>query len=153
MDGTFLKARFILTLLLTVGIDANGELVLLAWAVVESENASSWEWFLQHLRWSLPALAQEPATMISNRDKGLTKAQRVLGHLVATAHCCYHLQGNFQEHFGRALVPDFWAVTCMKTQATYDTALDKLWGKKAEAAAYLEAAELETCAEALFLGQ
>ena len=91
MDGTFLKARFILTLLLTVGIDANGKLVLLAWAVVESENASLWEWFLQHLHWSLPALVQEPVTMISDHDKGLAEAQRVLGCLVATAHCCYHL--------------------------------------------------------------
>ena len=50
-------------------------------------------------------------------------------------------------------MPDFWAVMCTKTQATYDAALDKLWGKKAEAVAYLEAAELETWAEALFLGQ
>ena len=49
-------------------------------------------------------------------------------------------------------MPDFWAVARAKTQATYDAALDKLWGKKAEAAAYLEAAEPETWAEALFLG-
>ena len=37
-NGTFLTGRFVLTLLLAVGIDANGHNVILAWAVVESEN-------------------------------------------------------------------------------------------------------------------
>jgi hypothetical protein len=49
-DGTFLRARFVMTLLLAVGIDANGETLILAWAVVESENKDSWSWFFQHLR-------------------------------------------------------------------------------------------------------
>jgi hypothetical protein len=54
VDGTFLKARFIQTLLLAVGIDPNGELILLAWAVVESEN-----------RWSIPELVVEESTLVS----------------------------------------------------------------------------------------
>ena len=43
---TFLKApfNFVQTLLLAVGIDANGKNLLLAWAVVESENKESWIW-------------------------------------------------------------------------------------------------------------
>jgi transposase-like protein len=38
VDGTFLKARFIQTLLLAIGIDADGHNTILAWAVVELEN-------------------------------------------------------------------------------------------------------------------
>jgi hypothetical protein len=34
VDGTFLKARFVLILLLAVGIDANGETIVLAWTTV-----------------------------------------------------------------------------------------------------------------------
>jgi hypothetical protein len=41
VDGTFLTGRFSLTLLLAVGIDANGQNVILAWAVVESDNRAS----------------------------------------------------------------------------------------------------------------
>lgn len=41
VDGTFLKARFVQTLLLAVGIDGNGKSLLLVWAVVESENTES----------------------------------------------------------------------------------------------------------------
>jgi hypothetical protein len=43
VNGTFLKARFVQTLLLSVSIDANGQITLLAWGVVESENRNSWE--------------------------------------------------------------------------------------------------------------
>jgi len=41
LDRTFLKARFVETLLLAVGIDAKGKSLILAWAVVESENTVS----------------------------------------------------------------------------------------------------------------
>jgi len=41
MDGTFLKTRWGMTLLLAVGIYGNGETVILEWTVVESENTSS----------------------------------------------------------------------------------------------------------------
>jgi hypothetical protein len=153
LDGTFLKARFILTLLLAVGIDANGELYPLAWAVVESENSSSWEWFLERLQWSLPAFSEEPATIISDRDKGLQEAESVLGPLAKIAFCCYHLKGNFTDKFGRALAPHFWKVARAKTRAAYDAALTELRTIKPEAAFYLEAASPETWATAFFPGQ
>jgi len=41
VDGTFLKARFVQSLLLAVTIDVNGQNTLLAWAVVESESRGS----------------------------------------------------------------------------------------------------------------
>lgn len=76
VDGTFLKARFIQTLLLAVGIDANGKNVLLAWAVVESENKSLWSWFFLHLKTAIPQALE--MTLISDRDKGLLAADEVL---------------------------------------------------------------------------
>jgi hypothetical protein len=45
VDRTFLTGRFRLTLLLAVSIDADSRNVILAWAVVESENSSLWEYF------------------------------------------------------------------------------------------------------------
>ncbi|ELR04437.1 hypothetical protein GMDG_01513 [Pseudogymnoascus destructans 20631-21] len=101
-------ARFILTLLLAVGIDANGELVPLAWAVVESENGESWGWFLNHLRLALPELVIEESTLVSDRDKGLREAERGLG-------------GSTGEE-----------------RAAWDGALEKIRAKKLEAALYLE---------------
>ena len=70
-----------------------------------------------------------------------------------TAFCCHHLKGNFTEKFGRALAPAFWKVARAKTRAAYDAALVELREVKPEAAAYLEAADPESWAEALFRGR
>lgn len=77
VDGMFLKARFVQTLLLAVGIDGNGKKLLLAWAVVESENTESWTWFLTRLKHAIPQVLK--MTLISDRDKGLRAADRILG--------------------------------------------------------------------------
>src|SRR5436305_86623 len=79
VDGTFLTRRFRLILLLAVGIDADGHNCILAWAVVESENASSWGYFLRLLRRSIPEITSERCVFISDRDKGLVEADVVLG--------------------------------------------------------------------------
>lgn len=153
MDGTFLKARFILTLLLAVGIDANGELILLAWAVVESENRNSWEWFFRHLRRAIPEISSEECTLISDRDKGLIEAEVVLGGRVVVAWCCHHLKENFTERFGRAMAPLFWQVARARSQAAYDKATEEIRGRKVEAATYLAAQDPSKWVEFLFRGR
>lgn len=86
-------------LLLAVGIDANGHNIILAWAVVESENRSSWEYFLRLLRRAIPEVSSERVGFISDRDKGLMEAEEVLGPVVVRALCCRHLKENFVERY------------------------------------------------------
>lgn len=105
--GLSLKGRFVLSLLLTSTVDAEGHNVLLGWAVVESENQHSWTWFLEHLRVSIPKIWHEPCTVISDRDKGLLQAEEVLGPRICRGYCCHHLKQNFVGKFGRGLAPTF----------------------------------------------
>ena len=56
MDGTFTKETFNLTILLAASVDANNHSVLLAWAVVESENESPWRFFLSNLCTAIPQM-------------------------------------------------------------------------------------------------
>jgi hypothetical protein len=58
-DGTFTKNKFRQTLLFATTRDGNNEVVLLAWALVESENESAWRFFFSHLLRSVP---QNPYT-------------------------------------------------------------------------------------------
>ena len=58
LDGTHLKGFFQQTLLLAAGIDANGQYIIYAWAVVESENKDAWEYFLQHLKLAMPQILE-----------------------------------------------------------------------------------------------
>ena len=89
LDGTFCKAHYIQTLLLAVSIDANGHIVLLAWAVVEGENSDSWTWFLYHLKHAILQIMS--ATIMSDCDKGLIKGEAILGEGIVCAHCCFHI--------------------------------------------------------------
>ena len=52
-DGTFTKSKFRQTLLFAVTIDGNDEVVL-AWALVESENEDTWSFFLKEQKWYVP---------------------------------------------------------------------------------------------------
>ena len=79
VNGTFLKGRFIQQLLLAVGIDANGNTLILAWVVVESENKESWRYFFEHLRESILEILEEMCVLISDRDKGITAVEEELG--------------------------------------------------------------------------
>jgi hypothetical protein len=115
VDGTFLKSRFVLTLLLAVAIDANNEILILAWAVVESENKSSWEWFFQHLSWAIPDISTMPVTLLSDRDNGLIEAEAILGPFVVPAWCCHHIKENFTTQYGKGLASYFWDIARAKT--------------------------------------
>jgi len=74
VDGTFLKGSFVHTLLLAIRVDAEGHIVILAWAIVEGENESSRKWFFSQLKDGLSDLDCEDTTIISDRDKGLQAA-------------------------------------------------------------------------------
>jgi hypothetical protein len=49
IDGTFLIGKYEGTLLIAIGIDANHQVVLVAFAIME-ENNGSWGWFLHLIR-------------------------------------------------------------------------------------------------------
>jgi hypothetical protein len=46
IDGIFLMEKYEGTMLIAIGIDADHQLVPLAFAIVEKENNGSWGWFL-----------------------------------------------------------------------------------------------------------
>ena len=71
VDGTFIKGCFILIILLAVRIDVNDQIILLAWAIVESENKSFWVYFFYYLHAVTEALFKEKYIIISDCDKEL----------------------------------------------------------------------------------
>lgn len=104
----FFKARFVQTVLLAVGIDANGHNLLLTWAVVESENSDSWSWFVSQLKCAIPDCLK--MTLISDRDKGLLAADTVLGSGVHRLICCFPLKCTFVKQYQR-VEKFFWPIT------------------------------------------
>ena len=71
LDGAFMKGPFPGQILSAVGVDSNNGTYPLAYAVVESENTSSWKWFLQCLAEDLDLYSNSNFTFISDRQKVL----------------------------------------------------------------------------------
>jgi len=90
-----------------MGINANRNGLVLAWAVVKSENEDSWRYFFKHLIRAIPEIEEEATIFISDRDKGLGAADNELGDGIIRAVCAYYLMDNFTTKFSRTLKPLF----------------------------------------------
>ncbi|KAH1132038.1 hypothetical protein J1N35_003416 [Gossypium stocksii] len=69
LDGCFLKGYYGGYLLAAVGIDANNGIYPLAYAAVESENQSSWLWFLELLAIDLEIVSSYQISFMSDKQK------------------------------------------------------------------------------------
>jgi len=49
-DGTHVRTKYNLTLLIAIGIDGEGHTLPLCWTIVPKENNHWWEWFIYHFK-------------------------------------------------------------------------------------------------------
>lgn len=137
MKGTALLGRLVQTLLTAVGIDAAGQNVVLAWGFVESENRSSWEYFLRQLRRAIPDISSEECTLISQRDNGLLEAEKVLGPRIVPSYCCQYLDEVFTGKFGKTLSTLFWKAAKARNIQDFEHWMSQIGVIKAGAQSYL----------------
>ena len=75
VDATFLTGTYKGTLMVAVAIDAEDQLIPIAFAVTEGENNSSWSWFITNVRRHVIG-PERRICMISDRHQGLLNAAR-----------------------------------------------------------------------------
>ncbi|XP_025680323.1 uncharacterized protein [Arachis hypogaea] len=119
IDGTHLYGKYGSTLLLAIAQDGNSNILLIAFALVEGENAESWSFFLSNLRTHVTP--QEGILVISDRHNGIKSALEnpVNGWLpprAYRAYCIRHVAANLSLSFkgkdaGRMLVNAAYAKT------------------------------------------
>jgi hypothetical protein len=141
LDGTFSKGTFSHVLLLAVCLDAENHIILLAWAIVESENESSWRYFLSHLKQSIPEINQPTTTVISDRDKGLTAADDEIS-LAGRLFCVQHIGANVKTRFGIAAQAAFKRLTNAFSIDTFQHFLREFQELNKPAADYVMAIDL-----------
>ncbi|XP_075474348.1 uncharacterized protein LOC142505302 [Primulina tabacum] len=98
LDGTHIKNKFKVCILLAVSKDANDDLFTIAYSVVDAENDINWEWFCYHLRSVLLSCQSIPFneyTFFSDRHPGIIKAVNLLFTGSHHAYCLRHLVDNF----------------------------------------------------------
>lgn len=69
LDSTFLKVAVKGILLSAVGRDGNNQIYPFAWAVVQSENADNWLWFIKRLKFDLSLGDGSKYVLISDCSK------------------------------------------------------------------------------------
>ena len=83
-----------MNLMLVCALDGNQQILLLAWALVPSENQENWEYFLNHLKEAYLSCSQKGFVLINDRDKGLVPATEKVLPEVSHAKCCYYIKDN-----------------------------------------------------------
>ena len=99
IDGTHTKLQnFRHILLVVVTFDANNEIVLLSFAIVDVEDKNNWVWFHEHLKNDLPGFE----VLMSDADKGITSEAFQLSQEevdAVSSRCARHLAKNCKEAF------------------------------------------------------
>ncbi|CAA7062236.1 unnamed protein product [Microthlaspi erraticum] len=97
VDGTFLQGKYKGTLLIATTQDGNFNIFPIAFAVVDTENDESWEWFFRQLNLVIPD--DEGLAIISDRHKSISKAIRKVYPHASRGVCTYHLYKNILLRF------------------------------------------------------
>ncbi|XP_019106110.2 uncharacterized protein LOC104898713 [Beta vulgaris subsp. vulgaris] len=108
VDGCHLRGPYPEILLTAVGKDDNNNIFPVAWCIVEVENSQTWTWFLELLVKDLGSVAEavtfmhereEAVTYMSDMQKGLLDAFKVVFPNVETRYCCRHIWANVKRQF------------------------------------------------------
>ncbi|XP_025640834.1 uncharacterized protein [Arachis hypogaea] len=102
INGTHLYKKYGGTLLLAIVQDGNSNILPVAFALVEGENAESWAFFLSRLRQHVTP--QEGILVISDRHNGIKAALEApnsgwLPPHAYRAYCIQHVAANFTLSF------------------------------------------------------
>ncbi|XP_057520246.1 uncharacterized protein LOC130800674 [Amaranthus tricolor] len=105
IDGAHLKGPYPGILLSAVAKDGNNNIFPIAWAVVETESADTWTWFLALLVDDINSVIDKDTeiTFMSDRQKGLIDALKNVVPQAEVRFCCRHIWENFKKQFSGEL--------------------------------------------------
>ncbi|XP_074305839.1 uncharacterized protein LOC141641060 [Silene latifolia] len=121
VDGCHLKGQYPGMCLVVVSMDVNNNIFSVAWAVVEVENAETWQWFLDLLVRDIGSDEGDGLTFMSDRQKGLLEAMNVVVPSAETRFCVRHIWANFKLQFaGIGFKENFWKAAWATTEAEFN---------------------------------
>jgi transposase-like protein len=121
IDGTFLTEKYEGTMLIVIGIDADRQLVTLAFAIVEKENNSSWGWFLRLVQRVVVGPEHEICVILDRHAVILNiVCEMILNHSRVHHHwCTRYLAQNLIKHDGIKENFKLFEEVCQQTDEKY----------------------------------
>lgn len=106
LDRTFLKSKYLGTLLFATGFDGDGALFPLAFGVVDEENDENWMWFLSELHNLLEVNTENMPrlTILSDRQKGIVDGVEANFPTAFHGFCMRHLSDSFRKEFNNTML-------------------------------------------------
>lgn len=106
LDRTFLKSKYLGTLLFATGFDGDGALFPLAFGVVDEENDNNWMWFLSELHNLLEINTENMPrlTILSDRQKGIVEGVEANFPTAFHGFCMRHLSESFRKEFNNTML-------------------------------------------------
>jgi hypothetical protein len=106
LDRTYLKSKYLGTLLLATGFDGDGDLFPLAFGVVDEENDDNWMWFLSELHNLLEINTENMPrlTILSDRQQGIVDGVEANFPTAFHGFCMRHLSDSFRKEFNNTML-------------------------------------------------
>ncbi|GAA0163763.1 hypothetical protein LIER_19554 [Lithospermum erythrorhizon] len=106
LDRTYLKSKYLGTLLLATGFDGDDGLFPLAFGVVDEENDANWMWFLSELHTLLEVNTENMPrlTILSDRQKGIVDSVEANFPTAFHGFCMRHLSESFRKEFNNTML-------------------------------------------------
>ncbi|GJW22322.1 hypothetical protein Tco_0032944, partial [Tanacetum coccineum] len=138
LDACHLKGKFNGVLVAATGIDGNSSMFPVAYGILESENTSSWIWFLELLK---KAIGTPHGLVISSdMQKGLEVAITQVYPDAEHRECLRHLYSNFKKKFrGDFYNIKLWGAAKTYSVNVHDRLLNDIAGVSEKAITYLHA--------------
>ncbi|XP_039687906.1 uncharacterized protein [Medicago truncatula] len=138
LDGCFLKGYYGGQLLAAVGQDANNQIFVIAYAIVDVENKDNWKWFQTLLHDDLGNFREHGWNFMSDMQKGLIPAMQEVMPGVHHRYCAMHLWRNFTKQWkDKELRGAVWACAKATTPAQFNLHMERVKRKSVKAWEYL----------------
>lgn len=118
-------------------VDADEEILILAWALVPQEDHANWLWFLRKTAPYLTSLQDPDAVIISDCLKGLVSAVSKCFPSATYSYCSKHRYDNLRVSYGEIVAQRFWGCAYAKTESAFDRVLAEIKELNGEAAEYI----------------
>ncbi|XP_048491353.1 uncharacterized protein LOC125492686 [Beta vulgaris subsp. vulgaris] len=127
VDSCFLKTFLGGQLLSAVGRDINDQMYPIAWAVVEGENNSSWEWFFKHLQACLALGDGTEYSVVSDEHQAILNVVATVLSKAEHRHCARHIYAHWNKNYkGDEFKKLFWNISFSYNMADYNENMAEL---------------------------
>ncbi|XP_073119724.1 uncharacterized protein [Henckelia pumila] len=149
VDDTFLKSKYRETLIIATCQDVNGQIYPIAWGIVDSENDSSWSWFMSNLKEQVGDSNQ--LVFISDRHKSIAKSIKMLFPQYHHGFCMWHMEQNIKVKFHtKGLIPLFKSAAEAYRMSEFESCMAEICRKNMQLGKYLEDADYDSWSRAHF---